>query len=152
MTAVRTPTPAPVAQPRTRITVQERVYHQNAGDQPTLVEHQFERTLRSDEQPYQHRTKITEDWRPLGESWIERASVVMIKNNEGRFSVNPTPQERAVADRKVVEIGVLVGEEVVPVMLVYPNECERFTPIDFRAVRVRCRHGMASCVVSILPE
>lgn len=139
--------------PKTRVTVQERVYHQSAGDQPTLVEHQFERVLRSDDQPYQHKTKITEDWRPLGESWIERASIVLIKNTEGRFpSVNPTPQERVVAERKIVEVGVLVGETVVPMMLVLPNECVRFTPIDFSLIRVRCRHGMACCVVSLMPE
>lgn len=154
MTAVKTQ-PVPVAVPvqRTRVTVQERVYHQNVGEQPTLVEHQFERTLRSDDQPYQHKTKITEEWRPLGDSWIERASMVLIKNTEGRFvTVNPTPQEKAVADRKVVEVGLVVGDAVIPIMLVLPNECARFTPIDFRAVRVRCRHGMASCVVSLMPE
>lgn len=139
---------------KSRVTVVHKVYHQTAGEQPTAVECQFERPLLGDDQPYQHRTKFTEEWRGLGESWIERCSIVSIKNQEGRWTdVNPTLQERAVAERKVVEVGFVGSDgEVAAKMLVKPGESLSFSPVDFKSVRVRCRHGMASCVVSIYPE
>lgn len=138
---------------KTRVTVIHKVYHQTAGEQPTAVETHYERPLLSDDQPYQHRTKFTEEWRALGETWIERCSLLSIKNLEGRWvDVNPSPQERAVAERKVVEVGFVEGDRVAVRMLVRPGESLSFSPADFKAVRVRCAHGMASCVVSIYPE
>jgi hypothetical protein len=153
--AVKQVEPRYVAPPQqTRITVQQRVYHQNIGDQPTMAECQFERKLLSDDQPYQHKTKITEDWRPLGDSWIEKVSLVMVRNNEGRnLAVNPTEQEKVVTGRKVVEVGlVLPSGDVVAFLIVRPGESVPFEPVDFKLVRVRCRHGMASCNVSLFPE
>lgn len=145
------PRTAPVPMPTTgRLTVIEKVYHQLPGEQPTVAEHQFVRQLLSDEQPFARKFKVPHDWKVLDLGWIERAGMLVLRNEEGRHPVVvPTPKERAEIDRRVIEVAFDEGAD--PALVVLPGESCRFHPIRLRDVRVRCPAGMASATIHLNP-
>ena len=60
-----------------RITVVETLYHQGVlGEDPTTVTCQFTRELKSDEQPYQRRCKVSENPKPLDVGWVEEVGEI----------------------------------------------------------------------------
>jgi hypothetical protein len=96
---------SPVPPKTARIVVIEQVYHQEHGQQPTLIDHSFVRMLDSDEQPYVRKITVGEQWERLDTGWVAKVGMIVFTNDEGKnFHVNPTDAQKAdVADR-VVEV------------------------------------------------
>lgn len=175
MSAVITPPPSkmvPVtAAPRSRprVTVVEQAYYQSPDDQPRVVETRYTQDLQSDEQPYLRVMKLTEEWKPIDCGWIEDASLLILTNEEGRVgTVIPPREEQDAAALKVVEVGWEVGAPptgprtmhspeipppppIVPCIAVPPGKSVRITPQLLRAMRLRCRSGMARVTVNLFP-
>lgn len=133
-----------------RLVVVETVYHQPADAEPTAAESRFGRWLTTDEQPYVRRGRIGEEWQPLVAAeacWLDQSSMVVITNQEGGFHLQPTEQQQAEMDARVLE----VGREGSVLLVVPPGESARFQPWDLTALRVRCRSGEAKYTVAIFP-
>lgn len=152
---------------RDRIAVVETVYHQAAGEQPTSVESRFQRWLEGNEQPcvrrcHDRENVATEDWKPLDAGWIRQAGMIVLTNDEGRFSQTiPTSQEHDEAIARVIEVGCYpVGEwdmspetsiVLLACWLVLPGESLRAQPVNLKSLRVRCRKGTAKFTLCVFP-
>lgn len=137
---------------RARLTVTERVYHQQVGTDPHAVETTFSRWLDSEEERYSRHLKAGEAWQPLDCGWMTVASLCVLKNEEGVFRhVNPTDAQREEAAARIIEVGIAVGDAVVPLALVRPQEDRREEPLDLSRLRVRCRSGVAKFRLTLIP-
>jgi hypothetical protein len=116
----------------------------------------FSRDLSSDEQPYERRTVVGESWTAVDCGWIDRCGMLMLRNEEGHFSVNPTPEQRAEVMRRVVEITfgtvLTTGVPSRECLLIPPKETCRFYPSDVKSLHLRCRAGKAQITLYLLPE
>lgn len=160
-------TPAPKSRPR--VTVVEQAYYQSPDDQPRCVETRYSQDLASDEQPYLRLMKVTEEWKPVDHGWIEEASLLILTNEEGRIgTVIPSRADLEASSMKVIEIGWqlegppegprtmhspdrLPPPPIVPFLVVHPGKSVRVTPQFLRAMRLRCRSGMARATVNLFP-
>lgn len=150
------PTPQTVGKAKDRISVVERIIYQalTVGEQPYAVEHTFYRDLvTSDEQVYERKLKVGEEWQPLdlgwGKDW-ERIGLVYVENLEGQFKqLQPTEEEQAEANAKVLELSYDgVSDEA---WLVPPKETFRGYPAEPGRLMIRCQSGMARIMVRIFP-
>lgn len=151
-------TPAFKVQPhiqKARIGVVSLVYHQQTGSEPVSVESRFSRWLESDEQPYLRKLTIKEEWTALDGGWLKEVGEVFLRNDEGKFQVQPTDEERAAVMARVVEIAVV--EPVVKQRLfvfgrIRPLESLQFEPHDLTSLRLRCVSGTARCTLALFPR
>ena len=144
---------------RDTLTVVETVYHQPAGEEPTAVSVQYVRPLETQEQPYVRKIRVGEQWQPLDLGWIEQPGMIWLTNDEGRgLQVNPTPEERAAIEAKViclvtkvVNAGVLAGilAEDDFSWEVPPGESFRGRPTCAKRVWLRCRSGTAKATIRV---
>lgn len=155
---------------RGRITVIETVYFQGPDAEPTSRECNFSNWVGTDEQPYLRRCRIGEAFKPLDLGWLSNIPIglVCIDNHEGSFPEKlPTPQEKANAAAKVLEVsfGLSTAPQsltmhdppsppptaTVPAILVKPGEGVRFQPAAAKNVLIRCRSGEARVTITVFP-
>jgi hypothetical protein len=138
---------------RDRLTVVETVYHQAAEGFPSVAlgdATRFSRELDSDEQPYERHRVAGEKWEPLDCGWIDAAGMLIIRNDEGHFAVNPTPEQKAeVFNKRVIELSFDGQNSAVQVP---PTETCRFYPTDIKQIYLRCREGKARYSIYLIPE
>lgn len=136
------------------MTVLETVYHQAPGDEPTVFQAPFGCALASDESPcVRPKVSVGEDWQPLDGLWLSAASQLVLRNEEGKFSGGrPTPEQVKDVTARVVEVGVVCGDVVVPFSEIPPGESQRYRPLDLAALCVRCRQGKALITVAAFPQ
>jgi hypothetical protein len=142
-----------------QVTVISNVYFQCPPHQPLLVSSSYSYKPTSDEQPYIREMTIGEEWQPLDCGWIERCSLLIIKNEEGRLKDKfPGEKEKEETAARVVEIAVFLWkEERDPERLalfstISPGRDMRITPIALSDWRIRCRKGKAQVIISLIPE
>jgi hypothetical protein len=135
-----------------QLTVVEQVYFQQVGDQPAQFGAQWSRRIATDEQPYQRRMKVGPEWKPIDRGWITNCELLLIENNEGRFTqTNPSDEERKAAASKVVEVGLLMPiGAVMAFARIKPGESCRFQPCDLDFIMIRCRQE-ASITITLIP-
>lgn len=149
--------PQPPQAPRPRMVVVETVYYQVPGESPTSNETRFARQLNTGEQPYLRRGKAGMNWTPLDTGWIQVASSLCLRNEEGRNLTRvPTEEQKLALSRKVLLLGVGDGDGgVVAFGEVLPGESLRMTPVSLSQLFLRtltdaeegCRYTL-----SLLPE
>ncbi len=142
-------------QPMTnRVAVIETILHQLAGEQPTSIENRFARELETDEQSYDRKVKIGENWTLLDLGWVANVggpSIIVIVNEEGRnLQVNPSEEERKAIDAKVIELCSGRCEDLEPEWFIPPGESFRGSPL--KPVYLRCRQGIAKVRLFIIPR
>jgi hypothetical protein len=87
----------PIEIANSTLTVVDIIYYQPVNDSPITVlgdATRFSRKLDSNEDPYERRKVATEDWKPLDFGWIDKGGMLVIRNNEGLFSSNPTKEQK----------------------------------------------------------
>jgi hypothetical protein len=141
----------PVLTPaRDTITVVQTVYHQPAGEEPTAVTLQYVRPLETSEQPYVRKIKVGESWQPLDLGWIEQPGMILLVNDEGKFTQTiPTPEERAEAEAKVVEVGLGSPPWLIPPQGSFLGMS---SGIGRRLVNLRCQKGTARVTIHVYPR
>ncbi len=135
---------------KNRLSVVGAVYYETPDAQPDGVQYVFSRGLETDDQVYKRNLTATEEWRPLDCGWLPNPGMLLIVNNEGKFSVNPTDEERKEAVRKVLEVCydyttsycwlIPVGES----MQAYPSNAQKLF--------IRCQSGIAKFTVHLFPR
>ena len=119
-----------------RMTVVETVYHRLPGESPTSKDIGFSFDLESDEQIWERRMKVCSSWIPLDCGWVESVGMVIVKNESD----------------SVIEIGVSLGGDQVPVQRLMPKESLRMRPHDSRTVLIRSVTGAAAIVITVYPN
>lgn len=122
-----------------RLTVVEKLYFQTAGEQPKEAAHQFTRKkLLTEDQPCIRKLTVKQEWMAIDKCWLEQSGMVVVKNEAGMGRTTiPSPLELEATMKQVIEISYDGG--IAAHVQVYPGETERFHPIDFQKVRIRCR-------------
>lgn len=137
---------------QSRLIVVGQVCFQADGEQPVAIsEPRFVRLLETDERSCSRPMKVGEKWMPLDCGWFDRVGKVgllTLVNELPRYEVQPTPEERAEAHARIVEVGI--GDDAFACIL--PGEECYFQPANLTALRVRCRAGVARLIVSLIPH
>lgn len=134
---------------KSRMTVVDSVYFQPPHEEATVTDCRFSCELESDEQPYQRQMKVGETWQPLDRGWLDSAAMLVVRNDEGRFTQEqPTREDRAKAAAKVVVLAF--GDR--PAVLVRPGRSARFEPNLLEEITLRCESGTARVTVTLIPE
>lgn len=170
---VHTPEAKDETEPRCRLTVLHTTYYQAPGQEPTSVECNYGDWLQTDEQPYSRRITVGPDWVPVDLGWIRDPGYVVITNEAPTFRTLPTPEERADAYARVVEVGVEVpsppeaktvrdmhappratptGPVIMPVWLVGPGKDLPGVLSNPGCLRVRCTHGACRITITAYPK
>lgn len=129
-----------------RISVVEAIYHQSPDEQPMSVESRFEIELASSgEQPYiRTRQKVGGNWSLVETGWAHNPVMIVIKNEEGRYTVNPTDEERQNVESRVLHVGI--GDEV-HMLTIGPRESLRLPIAGGSKVYIRCANYEARYTV-----
>ncbi len=146
--------------PPSRVCVNEQVYHQEAGQDPTIAESQFERHLKTNEQAYYRKLDVKDDeWIPLPVGWIKDCSILYLRNEEGKnLTVIPTAEQKQDTAARVIQIALYdrntkrVHE---PFAEIHPyGESARFTPVkeQLEYYRIRCKAGTATMILHLMPN
>lgn len=150
-----------------RLTVITTVSFQPKDGPPTSNGKPFDRVVKTDEQPYgPRRLKVGEEWTQLETGWLSEAGHVVIENDEGYWTQKqPTKEERAEAESKVLELCLMPPEEPGGRTMhspprtkpwcqweVPPRESHRGTPSYLKGFMIRCRKGTARFTVTIYPK
>ena len=133
------------------LTVVEITYHQVWGEEPTLVESKFERRLKTSEQPYTRRVRVSEEWRPLELGWLSDMplSLLIVQSREGvALRAHLSEEEQADLAARIIE----VAYEGSPGWCIPPGESMRGCPSTPENLLLRCRHGEASAIIYAFPE
>lgn len=116
-----------------RLTVVDNVYFVGRDGPGDQFSSRFDRELKSGEQVY-HRVRQVAGpvWRPLDLGWCADCGVgmILVRNDEGKFAVAPTEEEREEMSRRVL----LVGDYSHP-WRVLPGESMRGLPSFVPSVR-----------------
>jgi len=132
-----------------RISVSEMLIHQHPDQQPTAIEHRFSRSIKSDEQPYIRKTKVSEEWINLDFGWVENVGMLHLVNEEGgNLQTIPTEEELQALALKVIEIR---HESSGFCWLILPGESFRGMPSTGNGLQVRCQSGIAKYTINIFP-
>lgn len=135
--------------PYARLTVVKFIAYQPLVKTPeNLSPESYTHNLYSDEQIWRREFKVGPEWMPLPLGWLEGQpiSLIILHNNEGRFTqLIPTPEERADAMARIVEVGV--GET--PFTVVRPLQSRDFEPVG--PINVRCRTSSAKLTITAVP-
>ena len=147
--------PAEPPKPVNRLTVVETLYHQAGYDEPESFVLSYERDLTTNEQVYDRRGSVGEEWQDLRFGWLTdeniNCSLLRIVNHEGQqFQTIPTPEELAEVMGRVLEFCYAGGEETP--FLVRPKESTKLSPSTLKGLRIRCRKGTARYTVTAFPE
>lgn len=134
------------------LTVVQTYYHQQEGMQPTQVETRYTRELGTDEQPYVRHGKVGSEWTRLDSGWLTECSLLVIKNNEGRFTDRiPTQEQRQEVMSRVIELAFGKANPTCS-LLVHPNEAHPMHVTSLKDIWLRCSKGEAKLSVIIFPK
>lgn len=134
--------------PRHRMVVVESVYYQKEGEQPTCVESKWSQFLQSDEPPYHRTLKVGKEWQEVSLGWAEDCAMLLLKNEEGKFQIVPTEEERKAVEALVIQVAI----DGTLALKVGPGQSARFTSPRGTKLSVRCLTGIARLTVVVFPR
>lgn len=139
-TGFRPITKAEPADIQDRLTIVERVYHQQYGQSPVSHESRYSVRLKTHEQPYLRYATASEEWKPLDCGWLKGAAGMMVISNEAgkNTQVNLTDDEKKAVAAQVLE--VLHDGDKYP-MIIQPKESIRIRTDNDDLLIIRCRKG-----------
>lgn len=150
-TVIPASTPLPELKAYDRLTVITNIHHEHRGESPRTIPVGYSRSLLEKEEPYQRRFNAKPEWAPVDLGWFDPAKVgcIVIENLEGKSAlVNPTEEERAEIDAKVLEVSYSKNSSECD--LIPPRAADIKWPADATKLHIRCQSGTASCRISIL--
>lgn len=145
-----------------RVVVNDVVYFHQFGKQATIPSKaRYEMACKTDDLPYVRPSlKVGEDWQPLDLGWISNPSMLHVLNIEGMDQTRiPTSDQVAEIARKVVYLGMAVGDQIVVLSEMLPSPMPRMSGTDTRIrplpevkLFVRCLFGEARIQVAAYPS
>jgi hypothetical protein len=135
-----------------KITVVETIYHQNLTEEPFAIESNYDRSVKTKEQPYQRHCIVGEEWQQLDTGWIgNHPSLLYIHNREGEFPHRiPTPEEVEQSNKKVLLLSFDKTTE--HSWRILPKESHRGLPSTIGGLFIRSCSGITKYTLCLLPE
>lgn len=144
--------PLPKGIDKDRLTLTLNLVHQPRGEQPSGLNIVTSKLLETSEELYTRRITVGPEWQPirLGDFPAEKVGRVAIYNLEGKgLSSQPSPEEKALAASKIVEVAYLGDDKG---WLVEPGWPFTGCPSDVLSIRLRCLQGEARCRLYLFPK
>lgn len=142
-------------EPQARLTVVYSVYHSIPQQQPNGPQPiRYSRLLETTETAYSRTVRVTEQWEPLDIGWLKEVgcSYIVLENDSIRpLGVTPTREERGEWSAKIIEYGVSVGDDIVSVGHLLPEEGTGFSPTHPERIQVRCKKGEGKLTYFVVP-
>ncbi len=133
-----------------RLNVIEQIYHQQAESEPTNIEEKYGIILESEEEPYKKKLTIGEEWTLIDTGGFADASLVILRNMEGRYSiVHPTQAQIELVKERVLDVGFGVPTAHIHIV---PTTSARFNPCVLGKIHLRCRKGTCKVQLVIVPK
>lgn len=143
----------------TRVTVVETVYYQLPDEDAKAIDHGFTRYLKSDEQPYERRLKVGEQWQKLDFHWALPCGLLLLVNSPPQQQAENSEEQQKLRLQAIIQVRLIVASEgftdgmkAVPHILIPPDENSRFYPNLGVEIWVRCAKGQTRCHIHALPE
>lgn len=131
---------------RARMVTRLMVYHQDNDSQPVGFERQGVIYLDSHEQPYVRKLVAGKDWAPIDLAWLGQTPIarILLTNEEGKFLVRPTPEEKKLVEASNLLLGVMEGAgtgpkekrtmhdppvRIIPFAKIRPQDCMFYQPV-----------------------
>lgn len=142
--------------PKARLVVLKSVYHQVAGQSPTLLPPvNFSRNLASDEQAYTREMPVGEEWVQIERGWVEDVGYLAVANQEGTLiPTNASREESSLAQSRRLLVGMRIGTEIVTLTALAPNEGIDLDPYPgtFDLLRVKWSHRPGRASIRVYPR
>lgn len=139
-----------------RVIVRSEIIHERSGKPARTWGQPHAFAVASNEPACDRELTVGEGWQVLELGWVRWPSLLYIKNLETEFRVNPTPEERAEADAKIIELGF--GNPCGDVLISPGRSCE-FEPGGFLTsgrrdlcILARCRKGQTQLLIVAVPK
>lgn len=136
---------------KNRLSVIGAVYYETADAQPEGAQYVFSRELKTDDQVYKRNLKATEEWQPLDCGWLSDCGMLLIVNNEGKFTVNPTDEQREEASKKILEVSY-GPVQCQPNWLIPVGESMQALPSDVDKLFIRSQSGVIKFTIHLFPH
>lgn len=142
-----------MAEIKSRIAVNEHIYHQNPGEEPTEIPSRYSRSLKTNEQPYERRETATEIWQPIECGWISECGLMVIKNLVGTIPLqkNPTPEEVEETAKQILLVRTNdqneAGDWMIP-----PTETMKAVPVRLDTLQIKSLHGEIRFLFCLYPS
>ena len=134
-----------------RVTVVERIYHQNGIGPIYTIDTATSFQLTSNEQVYYRNLLVEEEWIPLDLGWIEKPFFIVIQNLEGKgLRTYPTDEEKVQIEAKVIELSL--AEPHTHPVLIPPGDSLKIKLQDPKSARIRCQKGNAIYTITAIPQ
>lgn len=150
--------PKNVVQAKNRVTIVEYIqFQERLGGHlivPAGTPYAYE--LDSEEMPFQRKFKAGADWKELPglSDWLDGfVGLIKVENIEGQFlQVNPTDAEKQGIAKRIIEVGVKVGDVVQPFALVHPGRSIRIEAVPQVEYAIRCLQDSATYWLHAFPR
>lgn len=155
--------PIGLPQPRqTRVTLITKLYYQPYGIEATApTSAPYEEMLATEEQAYQRRLKVGEEWVPIDFGWTAESGcsfLHVVNEYKVRRRITPSPEDRKEELMHVLEIGKLIDdrhnpvtEHVEPFCVLYVGQPITLSPLGQVQYRIRSRYGEGHYSVYCIP-
>jgi hypothetical protein len=135
-----------------RLAIVETLYYQQEDAQPISHDHRFSKPISSSEQAYLRLTFVGEEWQKVDTGWVKECSVIIIKNESGKFSKIPTEDKKEAESKKVLEISIVPhSSPAFACIIIPPQESARFTPKEISCLKIRCAKGESRYTIIAVP-
>lgn len=138
------------------VSIKELVYHRTPNGQTLPIESIFNTPLEVEEATYSRPGgKVGEEWTPIDLGWVgENAGMIVIQNLSGKnLQRQPTKEEKAEIDKKVIEVGISFGKEVPDrFTLVLPKQNFRWNLIPELTYSLRSQSGRIDFNLYVIPR
>lgn len=140
--------------PKTRITIVNSAYFQPVDGDPKLFDRKWSQALTTDEEPYQRKMKVGEEWQPLESGWLNgEASLLVIQNLKPRFDHNLSEAELKEVEEKAVELGSALYTDQKSVQVFSTVSVGRDVQIEpIGRLMIRCAKGEAQVQYTFYPK
>jgi hypothetical protein len=136
---------------RATFTIVCTTYHSLPDTEPISIDCRYTRKLDTIEQTYTRHTVLdaSKGWVKLDTGWVEKASILIIRNNKPSFSKIPTQEQRDEIDSRIVQIS-FNGTD--PHLEVRVGEHSQLFPLDLSKIWLRCVNSIAKVSVIVIPS
>lgn len=139
-----------------RITAHVQIYQEHWGEEPFVATATAETYPANQEQPFQRRVLVSEQWTSPADVWgavLSSVGLLLVENRTGQhLYTKPTPDELADIAAAVVTLGLAIDDTVVPFADVPPGLPAMFRVVAPALLRMRCERGRATVMLSAFPR
>jgi len=143
--------PTKTRKPFPRISANVSLYHSLPNENPTRTQGLFSCYLKSEEEPYRRRLKITDEWHQLDLGWVgQDCSYIIVENVLPKPIRTQAPEPSEEIPDGMVYLGFGLDHSIV--FRLPPGHMQYFWPEKPVEPWIRCESGETRIEITVIPE